>query len=709
MRSSAKVVGLLMVTLVVAVVIAGRAPRPAVHQPGEFQVTFTPINHALDNNDNFSPDNRFLVYDTRETLGGGIGNCTSIEKVEIATGKESVVYAPQPVIVHASNMAPGLGAASYSPVADEVVFIHGPFVNETPALGFYGTTNRRGAVAAADGSGKVYFLDARDVTNEVTTPGAHRGGTHRHEYSLDGKRVGFTYDDHLLTPAGYGRTLGMMVPHPKAPSGATHWTVLLVPIVPTAAAKPGELDRAADDSWIGAKGLMRGFIGRVKEADGTFVSSLFVVDIPENVDVTTADAGTKTRFPSPPKGVTIRRLTNTPAAGIVRGSHDGTRVAYYANAPDGTRQIFIIPAKGSDRDPDPALRPLQATFLDKPAAGGLRWHPSGNSIAVLSDNGVVVTCVKPGPLFGVSYFLTQRGTQLPAPEALVWSRDGRLLAFNRRVPTADAQGKLVKDFNNNDFRQIFITSFPDDNQNGIADPIEAGVVRNAASYIAGSSAPEAWATLAGANLAPKTVIAETAPLPTSLGGVSIEVTDSAGVKRPALLHFVSPEQINFLLPAGARSGAATVTVAKADGQKLAVPVEVQAVAPGLFAANANGQGVAAAVALRLDAQGKQTSQLVYQCGGGAGTCTATPLDLGGESDQLILLLYGTGLRGAAGAITATVGGQTAPVLGVAAQPQYVGLDQVNVLVPRSLAGKGEVPILLTVDGKKSNAVTVNIK
>lgn len=705
MRRSAKLSAILLLGLAG---VAGRSPKPAVHQPGEFQVTFTPINHALDNNDNFSPDNRFLVYDTRETLGGGIGNCTSIQKVEIATGKESVVYAPQPVIVHASRMAPGLGAASYSPVADEVVFIHGPFVSETPALGFYGTTNRRGAVAAADGSGRVYFLDARDVTNEVTTPGAHRGGTHRHEYSLDGKRVGFTYDDHLLTPAGYGRTVGMMVPHPKAPAGATHWTVLLVPIVPTAQARPGELDRAADDSWIGAKGLMRGFIGRVKEADGTFVSSLFVVDIPEEVDVTTADAGTKTRFPSPPKGVTIRRLTHTPAAGIVRGSHDGTRVAYYATAPEGTRQVFIIPARGSDRDPDPAMRPLQATFLEKPATGGLRWHPSGNSVAVLSDNGVVVTCVKPGPLFGVSYFLTQHGSGLPPAEALVWSRDGRLLAFNRRVPTADAQGNLVKDFNNRDFRQIFITSFPDDNQNGIADPIEAGVVRNAASYITGVSAPEAWATLAGANLAPKSVVAETALLPTSLAGVSLEVTDSAGVKRPALLHFVSPEQINFLLPAGSRPGSGTVTLTRPDGQKLSVPVDVQFVAPGLFSANANGQGVAAAVAVRLDAQGRQTSQLAFQCGAGPGSCTAVPLDLGAGTDQLVLLLFGTGLRGAA-MITATIGGQTAQVLGAAAHPQYLGLDQVNVLVPRALAGKGEVPVLLTVDGKKSNAVTVNIR
>jgi uncharacterized protein (TIGR03437 family) len=501
----------------------------------------------------------------------------------------------------------------------------------------------------------------------------------------------------------------MMVPHPKAPAGATHWTVLLVPIVPSSAAKTGELDRAADDSWIGAKGLMRGFIGRVKEADGTFMSSLFVVDIPENVDVTTADAGTKTRFPSPPRGVTVRRLTYTAASGIVRGSHDGTRVGYYATAPDGSRQAYIINALGSDRDPNPAMRPVQATFLEKGAGAGLRWHPTGNSIALTSDNGVVAVCVRPGPLFGAHSFLSWWGSRAPTPEALVWSRSGRLLAFNRRVPTINAQGELVKDFNNNDFRQIFVAVFPDENQNGIVDAIEQGVVRNAASFVTEVAAADSWASVTGFNLAAKAALAETSPLPTALGGVSVEVTDSAGAKRAAPLHFVGPEQVNFLTPAGTKTGGATVTVTTSGGQKIAMPVEVRTVAPGLFSANASGQGVAAAVAVRIDAQGRQTSQLVFQCTGGAGTCVGVPLDLGPETDQVILLLYGTGIRGFSAPPAVTIGGQRADVIGAAAQGQYPGLDQVNVRIPRPLAGKGEVPVVLTVDGQKANAVTVNIR
>jgi len=434
----------------------------------EWQLTFSPISKLLDNNDNFSHDNRFLVFDTRDTLGSGIGNGTTIMKVSVTTGLENVIYAPTPVQT-GTQAAPGLGAASYSPIEDIAVFIHGPFLHETPTLGFYGATNRRGGVVWADGSGDVGFLDCRDVTSDPTPPGAHRGGTHRHEFSSDGRRVGFTYDDALLTQ--HGRNIGYMVAHEKAPCGVSFYSALLVPVVPSAQSKPGDLERASDDSWVGAKGLMRAFIGNVKEAGGNVTSSLFVVDIPESVDITTANSGTKTTYPTPPRGTTIRRLISTPAAGIVRGSLDGTRIGYFATV-DGVRQVFLINALGSDQHPDPAMRPVQATGLPAGASGGLRWHPSGNSIAVQSDNGVAAVCVQPGPLFGKVVWLTRHGATVPAVEALVWSRDGKMLAFNRRVPTYDSVGKLVKDAGGRDFRQIFLVRFPDRNNNGITDAAE---------------------------------------------------------------------------------------------------------------------------------------------------------------------------------------------------------------------------------------------
>jgi Tol biopolymer transport system component len=438
----------------------------------ERQITFSPRNHALDNNDNFSRGDRFLCYDTRVTRGVGNGCSTSIMKVELATGVENVVYEPKPIILGPIDAAPGVIAASYNPVADEIVFIHGPLVSETPKIGFYGITNRRGAVVAASG-GKARFLDYRDVFNETTTPGAHRGGTHRHEFSLDGKRIGFTYDDHILT--NYGRTVGMMMASPKAPAGVTHWMAILVPIAPKGAAKPGELEFAGFDSWVGQKGLMRAFIGKVKEPSGDYTTSLFVVDVPENVDITTSYSGTRARYLAPPKGVTVRRLTHQQASGIARGSRDGKRIAYFAKDANGVSQVFLIDSHGSDQDSNPALHPVQATFFKRGVKSGLRWHPSDNTISVVSDNGVAAVCVKPGPLFGKTYFLTPRGATLAQVDAPVWSNSGKQIAYNRRVPTKNEQGLAALDAGGRDFLQIFVADFPDANNNGIADPLESGI------------------------------------------------------------------------------------------------------------------------------------------------------------------------------------------------------------------------------------------
>lgn len=438
-------------------------------QAAERQVTDSPKNHNLDNNDNFSPDGRFLCYDTRETVGSGIGNSQSIEKVEIATGIETVLYAPENTII-GDDAAPGIGACTFSPVAEKVAFIHGPPLDQVEARGFYGKPNRNGAEVLADGSQTLTWLDYRDVdATRDTLPGAHRGGTHRHEYSLDGKRIGFTYDDYHLPQ--YGRTVGYMEPRDDAPGNASHYFALLVPVVPLGESKPGEIEVASGDSWIGRRGLMRAFIGKVRAADGeAYEESLFVVDVPANVDITTADSGSATRYPSPPKGVRIRRLTHTTASGTVRGTEAGDRIAYYATAADGTKQIFIIPSDGSDRDPNPDKHPVQATKLPGGVEGGIRWHSSGNSIACISNGGVAVTCVMPGEDFGKSVFLTPQGDG-PERIDLVWSQDGSTLAYGREAATKGEDGKPYKTYAGEDPTQIFVCDFPDKNGDGIPDTI----------------------------------------------------------------------------------------------------------------------------------------------------------------------------------------------------------------------------------------------
>ena len=425
----------------------------------ESQLTYSAKNHDLDNTHNFSGDDRFLCYDTRGMVGPGIENCQSIEKVEIATGKETVLYTPPESII-GRKAAPGIGAAYYSAAEDKVAFIHGPLAADVPEQGHYAKNNRNGAEVVADGSGRLTWLDKRDVARDRdTTPGAHRGGTHDHEYTLDGKRIGLTYDDALMPE--YDRTIGYLEKHPKAPDGASHYFALLLHTVPKGAAKPGELEKAWGDNWVDRQGHQRAFIGKVRAQDGVhYEQSLFVVDIPPGTDITTADAGTATRFPSPPEGLRVRRLTNSYADGIVRCHPETNQIAYYGGPPDGPKQVFIILADGAENHDDPAKRPVQVTRFEEGVTGGVRWHPSGNTIAYIANNGVAVTCVKAGPDFGKTVFLTPQG-DTPERLNLVWSHDGKLLAFNKRVPTLNSDGKPAKGFDGRDLLHIFLVDYPD--------------------------------------------------------------------------------------------------------------------------------------------------------------------------------------------------------------------------------------------------------
>ena len=85
---------------------------------------------------------------------------------------------------------------------------------------------------------------------------------------------------------------------------------------------------------------------------------------------------------------------------------------------------------------------------------------------------------------------------------------------------------------------------------------------------------------------------------------------------------------------------------------------------------------------------------------------AAVIDPGPEGDELYLVLFGTGLRnhGGVGSISATISGVEVQVVYAGAQGTYVGLDQVNLRLPRSLAGRGELNLRLTITGIETNTV-----
>ena len=234
---------------------------------------------------------------------------------------------------------------------------------------------------------------------------------------------------------------------------------------------------------------------------------------------------------------------------------------------------------------------------------------------------------------------------------------------------------------------------------------------SAASFAMGTVAAESIIAGFGPNLATTIAVADSIPLPLTLGGVSVLVRDAAGVERVAPLFFVSPTQINYQVPVGASVGEASVTIKQGETVVAAGKLQVAPVAPGLFTADASSRGIAVATALRVKADGSQTYEPIAQFNPTTSRFELLPIDLGPESDQVFLVVFGTGFRqrSALAAVAANLGGTNAEVLFAGAQGDLVGVDQVNIRIPRTLAGRNAIDLLLSVDGIAANPVSLGVK
>lgn len=231
-------------------------------------------------------------------------------------------------------------------------------------------------------------------------------------------------------------------------------------------------------------------------------------------------------------------------------------------------------------------------------------------------------------------------------------------------------------------------------------------------------APDSIVTAFGSQLASSIVIANDADpntpgiqLPTDLAGTTVEVNG-----RKAGLFFVSPTQINYMMPPATESGTANVVVK--FGQTISNgTVMVSRVAPGIFTANSNGRGVPAATVLRVKQDGTQRYESLYQFNQQALGYITKPIDVP-SGDLVVLVLFLTGIRNAADvnndgdlkeSIKVLIGGVEATVLGASAQPDFVGLDQINAVIPTSLIGRGIVDVsVIGLGYNASNVVKIEI-
>ncbi len=209
--------------------------------------------------------------------------------------------------------------------------------------------------------------------------------------------------------------------------------------------------------------------------------------------------------------------------------------------------------------------------------------------------------------------------------------------------------------------------------------------------------------------------------PTKLGGTTMTLVDSSNTSYPVQLYSIAPGQVNYYVPSQAKPGPAAITITSGDGVQTAGIVMIVPAAPGIYTATANGKGVAAGIAVCAGVctgwpkQQGQFWQFIYAAGCTAESCVPEPIRMA-PGDTVAVELYGTGLRhvSSLSAVSAQINGQNAPVL-YAGAAGYKGEDQVNVQIPQSLAGSGQVNLVLTVQDTvnnitaTSNSVTLHIQ
>ena len=421
------------------------------------QVTWAPRGRILTNCNVWSPDGEWIVYDTRSDTYGTDFDGTRIVTVHVDSGDVRVLYE--------SRNGACCGVATFSPTHPEVVFILGP---EYPTPDWeYGPTHRQGVLVEIDGRGIARNLDARDLM-PPGTPGALRGGSHVHVFSPDGAWISFTYNDAILANFSEAteindvdqRNVAVGVPdkpvevspgHPRNASG-TFFSVLATRTC--SHPRPGSDDIlvAQEEGWIGTNGYVRAdgtrqpralaFGGTVLATDGSPLTEVFVADLPDDIARPSPDGplqGTPTRRPTPPFGTVQRRITHTegrkfpglaPPRHWLRGSPDGTEIAFLMRDDEGIVQIWAVSPNGGS--PRPVTRGPWGV------ASAFTFSPDGLWVAYAADNSVFTVEFTTGR----SRRLTPRASDAdaPLPLAVVFSPDGSRIAYLRNVADNGADG-----------------------------------------------------------------------------------------------------------------------------------------------------------------------------------------------------------------------------------------------------------------------------
>jgi Tol biopolymer transport system component/predicted secreted protein len=362
-------------------------------------------------------------------------------------------------------------------------------------------------------------------------------------------------------------------------------------------------------------------------------------------------------------------------------SDDGTRVVYSAETATNTNQVFLADGRGgfaTRQITSLGVRttevPLHPTISGDGARIAFAARRSVPGTPTNSDGGVELY-VLDIPSSQLSK-ITNAPANATADVVSSLNDDGSIVAFN--FPRGLSGAVANTDSANNS--EIYITGTP-------PRPAFAAItILNGASFGKEPSTtkavpPDSIAVATGGALANSTQQSQKFPngtFPTNVGGTTVTVNG-----RAAQILFVSPGQVNFLVPPQTEIGTADVVITNSENFNSRGTVPTLRSAPGVFTTIGDGAGAG----VILDSAFLQEG----------------PFDP--TSGKLRLTIFVTGARNASQTLV-SMGGRVVnaelvfPSLGMA------GLDEVDVLVPADLRGAGTVDLFVQSDSRASNPVSV---
>jgi uncharacterized protein (TIGR03437 family) len=346
----------------------------------------------------------------------------------------------------------------------------------------------------------------------------------------------------------------------------------------------------------------------------------------------------------------------------------GRRIVKYGNGVYTTIAGNGYGGFSGDNGPGPSAALYDPMGLTVDSSGNVYIADTFNSrIRKLTPSAIITSIAGNGTL----YFSGDGG---PATQAALHFPHGVAVDSSGNVFITDTVNSVVRELQG---------TLPTVSPNGVV---------NAASFAATTS-PGALATVFGGNFAVANAGAR-APLPSSVEGVTVRVN---GQLAPIL--YVASTQVNFQVPWETALGPATVTVAVNGGASNAVTVNVLGAAPGLF--SSSGQAIVQNSNYTLNGPtnpAKAGSTIIaYLSGSGP----VSPPVADGAIAPLGTLVY------ANSSSSATIGPETAQVAFAGLAPGFVGLVQVNVVVPSDLP-TGNYPLTVTIGSETSNSGAISV-